>query len=500
MALVDPGIDFKKFARTASTSGRGRPPRSRSGKYLRTMGMIFMNPVPANNMTLQGQWVIPDVITSATLKGRNWEFYRSALAQMGYPSSAFIETTLSGRPAFQVGGAPYGEAALALCSLFDRVALGHWPSFNVIQRIRNLAADGGRQIKIGLYFVNYESINQGEALSEGEEVMRQTVSNFPLVGVGPNLYGCTRVDQFEFTAGAQYLTGGTATIGGAGGDGAANFTGGAVTKASGPSANVYTLTANAAYTNVTIGTGFSVALGGFTLSYNGLFTTPTGPVTCGIFGTTATSHTHNANLNGNNATAVGLANALQFSFNTYYSGRGIAATPDFIIVDNVGDNFFAGQATNEPVVTSGQYQTWQKYLRPELVSRLPNLELWGNRSDTGVTPYTAADYEGRYGEFILHLAANPISNTSETLVQTRANIIAAKANGLMVALNASYRTGSSEVEQWMLSPGPGGVRGTWADIANEVRFAGARDVVYAVALRTSSNFYGFWQPEFGTLP
>ena len=485
-------VDRSDFI-ASPTSPVEPPPAPR----LKTMMMIFSNPVPVANMGLGQQWNIPDIITSPCLKGFNWEMYQALLLNRGFPAGAFIETTDGGVPAFQVGGTPYGDAVCCLASSADYVALGNYPSGNVIQRIRDWAVIRGRPVpKVGLYFVNIESIAQRKELSEAGDILRVGIRDgFVLAGTGPNLYGCNAVDQSELS-GSPFITGGTATIGGAGGDGAAAFTGGAVTKASGPVANVYTMTANAAYTTVTIGTGFSVALAGFTLSYNGLFTTPTGPVACPSANAPSTgTHTWYADVLDAVTFPSSFASAFDFFVDQQYP---VGARPDFCIIDNCADQPFFNTATNEPIVTAAQYKDFWKAHMASFQSLVP-LERWVNRGEVGITTYTQADCPARYGEFFLHLNADPLQNTSQALLTIKLALEQAHQNNIKFALNSRRRTGSAEVELWQTAGGPGGVRGTWAEILEYVTDNNYQETSIAVALRTSSGFYGMWQPEFGTL-
>lgn len=174
----------------------------RDSSAMQTMGMIFMNPWTAANMAMGQSWVINDIITSAVAKGKNWQYYKAKLTSMGYNEQSWIDTTdAAGLPAFQVGNTGtnggQGEAACALASLFNKVALGHWPSDNVVSRIKALAASQGRTIEVGNYFINYETINQAVDFVPVEETLRLIVKAYLLVGTGPNTYGCSYVDYDE---------------------------------------------------------------------------------------------------------------------------------------------------------------------------------------------------------------------------------------------------------------------------------------------------------------
>ena len=170
----------------------------RAFNVIKTIGMIFASPAVFG--PIGGTWDISTLMTSPTNKGFNWQFYKQALQDAGYPAAAFIDNGTT----FQVGGAPNGDAVCFLASLFDWCALGDWPTWNVLKRIKWHAARRDRTIRLGNYFVNYETLNQGPSNSAPDEYLRQIVkNNYLMTGTGLNSYGCIRVDPFETSGGSK---------------------------------------------------------------------------------------------------------------------------------------------------------------------------------------------------------------------------------------------------------------------------------------------------------
>jgi hypothetical protein len=475
---------------------------NRGSDKIPTMFMIYMIPNPSNNMGVGQSWVIDDIITSPVLKGLNWQMIHDKIRAMGYPEAAWIDTTIGGVPAFQVGGTPYGDAALALASLPDKVFLGHWPSDNCVTRIKQLAALSGRSIEVGNYLIDYETINQSVRPSSCEETLRQVVkTNYLLDGTAAR--GLATAVVSVATPGVGYIVGNTITL--AGGtplartvltvtsiDGANGVTGASITTHGSYTANPGNPVAQFATSGGGTGATFNMTytnclkLDQFELSAGSRAC----PASDAASGSTHTWYAKCDDLSGNESTA--LLAALQSVVAAHYPVN----RPAMVMVDNGLDGPFFNEASAPPVVSNATYQAFYKIFMQALDAMSPTAK-WSNRNDITTATYTRSQMPNRYGEFFMHTNNDPSQTTSKTLATLQSELTQAQANGILIALDQARKAG--EVDLWATSTGPGGAKGTWSDLRNHMVTSGLRSNMVAVALRTTSNHFGYWQVEFGTL-
>ena len=153
---------------------------------LQLMGLIWAtwNPAEPTNFAA--------LSSSPALKGFNFAMWRDALttrvlARGGNPASEIVETGSS--------VSLQGEVVIDLCSMLDRVVLGHWFPRSMIEAIkaRSTAPSGTR-----VYFwADYESLPQNSYWNPAAESIRAVLRQWPLSSSTVNSYGCTAIDKYE---------------------------------------------------------------------------------------------------------------------------------------------------------------------------------------------------------------------------------------------------------------------------------------------------------------